>query len=375
MSNNHNQDKSPFGEDTDFIAEKVKECSKKLRNAQSEIAKEVWGQNQVIELTIACMVAGGHLLQVGLPGLAKTRLVSRVATVAGLDHKRVQFTPDLMPSDILGSEMLHEDENGKKSFHFDKGPIFTQFLMADEINRAGPRTQAALLEAMQEKRVTAAGHTYNLQQPFTVMATQNPLEQEGTYPLPEAQLDRFLMRLDVDYPDEDAEKRVMIETTGTSANLRELFERSANGDDLTREPNKDDVPKVKAILDKNDMVLMQKLARQLPLSDEVVDTTTQLVRNARPSSDSAPEIVKEFVEWGPGPRAVQAFAQVAKARALMDGRLAPNVNDVLDVMAPILAHRMALSYRAQSEGVTFDQVTEELKNMKVKKQGAPGLGR
>lgn len=357
--------------DKEFIAEKVKECSEKLRRAQTEIATEVWGQDDVIELTLACMVAGGHLLSVGVPGLAKTRLVSRVATVMGLDHKRIQFTPDLMPSDIIGSEVLQEDENGRSVFRFDKGPIFTQFLMADEINRAGPRTQSALLEAMQEKKVTAAGHTYNLRQPFTVMATQNPLEQEGTYPLPEAQLDRFLMRLDVDYPDEDSEKRVMIETTGTSENIRELFERSARGEDLTAEPNKDDVPRVKAVLEQNDLILMQKLARKLELSDEVINTTARLVRNARPESDNAPDIVREYVDWGPGPRAVQAFAQVAKARALMEGRMGPNINDVFDVIKPVLEHRMALNYKTQKDNVSFSDIFDELKST-VNKPFLPG---
>jgi len=347
-------------EEARFFAEKVEESSSLLRRAQSEIASEVWGQDKVIENTLICMVAGGHLLSVGAPGLAKTRLVSRVATVMGLDYKRVQFTPDLMPSDILGSEVLQEDADGKRSFHFNKGPIFTQFLMADEINRAGPRTQSALLEAMQEKKVTVAGQTYTLQRPFHVMATQNPLEQEGTYPLPEAQLDRFLMRLDVDYPDEAAEKRVMMETTGTTEDIRALYNRVAQGEDLTISVDKDDVTKVQAVLKLNDLILMQKLAKRMPLSEDVVNATMQIVRNARPSNEKAHKDIRENVSWGPGPRAVQAFALAAKSRALMDGRLAPNVEDVLALVDPILEHRMALSFSGRANGATFAEIKKKL---------------
>jgi len=347
-------------EETSFLKEKVAEASEKLRAAQSEIATEVWGQDKIIELTIACMVAGGHLLSVGVPGLAKTRLVSRMSTVMGLDSKRVQFTPDLMPSDILGSEILHEDDDGKKIFEFKKGPVFTQFLMADEINRAGPRTQSALLEAMQEKKVTVAGQTYNLKSPFHVMATQNPLEQEGTYPLPEAQMDRFLMRLDIDYPNEAAERRVMIETTGHKGSLQELYNRSSQGDDLTAIPDQHDESKVKQILELNDLILMQHLARSLPLSEKVVDATMKIVRHARPTEKEVSADIKEYVEWGPGPRAVQAFAMVAKAHALMRGDMAPGVEDVLAVVKPVLEHRMALNYRARADNVTFDQVVQKL---------------
>lgn len=348
------------GDESAFLAERVKEFSKNLTLARAEIAKDVWGQDKVIELTVACMVAGGHLLSVGAPGLAKTRLVSRVATVMGLDWKRVQFTSDLMPSDILGSEVLDIGENGKQEFRFNKGPVFTQFLMADEINRAGQRTQSALLEAMQERRVTIAGNRYVLQQPFTVMATQNPIEQEGTNPLPEAQLDRFLMRLDVDYPDLAAEKKVMINTTSTSSDLRALFEKSASGVDLTQAVDKDEDITLQAILGKNDLILMQKVAKRLPLSEKVVDAVMQIVRNARPSSPAASKLVQDHVSWGPGPRAVQAFALAAKARALMDNRLAPNVEDVLALIDPILEHRMALKFSAKHAGVQFQDIKKEL---------------
>lgn len=348
------------GDEASFLAERVQEFSKNLALARAEIAKDVWGQDKVIELTVACMVAGGHLLSVGAPGLAKTRLVSRVATVMGLDWKRIQFTSDLMPSDILGSEVLEVGENGKQSFRFNKGPVFTQFLMADEINRAGQRTQSALLEAMQERRVTVAGQRYVLQQPFTVMATQNPIEQEGTNPLPEAQLDRFLMRLDVDYPDLEAEKKVMINTTGTSTDLRALFAQSANGVDLTQGSDKDEDITLKAILGLNDLILMQKTAKRLPLSEKVVDAVMQIVRNARPSNDGASKLIKDHVSWGPGPRAVQAFALAAKARALMDNRLAPNVEDVLALVDPILEHRMALKFSAKFENISFQEIKKEL---------------
>ncbi len=346
-------------EDAAFLAQKVEECSRLLKEAQKEIATEVWGQDKVIELTIACMVAGGHLLSVGVPGLAKTMLVERMAKVMGLSSKRIQFTPDLMPSDILGTEILTQDENGKPVLKFEKGPVFTQFLMADEINRAGPRTQSALLQAMQEKKVTVNGQTYTLQRPFTVMATQNPLEQEGTYPLPEAQLDRFLMRLDIDYPDAAAEKRIMTETTSSSANIREMFERAARGEDLTISPDKDSESKVRQILAQNDLVIMQKLARQLPLSDKVVDAAIKIVREARPTEGSS-DFIKKNVSWGPGPRAIQAFALAAKARAMMDGRLAPNVDDVLAVADAVLEHRMGLSFSARAEGVTFKDVRKHL---------------
>jgi MoxR-like ATPase len=354
-------------EEAEFVEKQVERMSDLLSQSKEQIASEVWGQDKVIEDTLICMVAGGHLLSVGAPGLAKTRLVSRVSTVMGLDYNRVQFTPDLMPSDILGSEILTKDASGKDIFEFIQGPVFTQFLMADEINRAGPRTQSALLEAMQERKVTVAGRTYNLRRPFTVMATQNPLEQEGTYPLPEAQLDRFLMKLDVDYPTREAEERVMIQTTGTGTNLSDLFARSANGEDLTISENKDDISKVKAVLEQNDLILMQTLAKRLPLTDNVVDATMQLVRNARPNTEDADEFVRTYIQWGPGPRAVQAFASAAKARALMEGRLTPSVDDVLELIDPVLEHRMALTATAEAEGITFGDVKKHLtKNMKLK---------
>jgi MoxR-like ATPase len=349
--------------EAEFIAEKVAECSAKLKLAQEEIAKEVWGQDDVIELTVACLLADGHLLAEGVPGVAKTRLVTRVARALGLNDGRIQFTPDLMPSDILGSEVLRQDENGNSKLEFDKGPVFTQFLMADEINRASPKVQAALLQAMQERKVTVGKKTEKLQRPFLVMATQNPLEKGGggTYELPEAQLDRFLMRIFVDYPDEEAEKKVMVQTTGTGEKMSELFAKSAKSD-LTRATDKDDVSKIKKVLNKNDLILMQKLAKSLPLPQKVVDAASTIVRRARPDNENAPDLVKEYVSWGPGPRAYQAFAQVAKARALMDGRVAPSVEDVLAVVDPVLEHRMALNFQARGDNITYQDIKKTLVN-------------
>lgn len=346
-------------EDVDFIVRQVEECSARLREVKEEISKEVFGQDDVIDLTIACMVAGGHLLSEGAPGLGKTMLVSRIARVMGLDFQRTQFTSDLMPADILGSEILHE-EGGKQSFQFEPGPIFTQFFMADEINRAGPKVQSALLEAMEEKRVTVSGHTHTLRQPFTVMATQNPVEQAGTYPLPEAQRDRFLLQVDVDYGDEEAEKRILEVSGGTSANIRELFERSANGEDLTNDIDLDNVSNVRAILGQNDLILMQKLALTLPETENVKKAIQQIVRNSRPVTGSAPDIVKNHVEYGASPRAYKAFIRAAKALALMDGRLAPNENDVLKLVKPVLKPRVIMKDSARFENVGLDDVVEAL---------------
>ncbi len=349
-------------EDKKFLEKKVEEFSEKLGNAHKEIATEIWGQDKVIGLTLASMVANGHLLNVGVPGLAKTRLVSRVATVMGLDFKRVQCTPDLMPHDILGSEVQNRDPKLAHEFNFVKGPVFTQFLMVDEINRAAPRTQAAFLEAMQERKVTMGGTTYSLKRPFLVMATQNPIDQQSTYPLPEAQLDRFLMRLDINYPDEENEKKMVIETTGkTAEEVKDLFSRHEKGEDLRIVSDHHNDSRLKAILEPNDLILMQDVASLLPLSDDVIDAIMQMVRRARPSDSKAPDYIKQSVEWGPGPRASQAFAQVARAHALMRGEIAPNVGDILAVIEPVLEHRMVLNYLARAEGVKFQHLTQKLK--------------
>jgi MoxR-like ATPase len=298
------------------------------------VAKVIFGQDDVIEQTLVTLLAGGHGLLIGVPGLAKTRLVETLGIVLGLDWKRIQFTPDLMPADITGSEVLEED-GGRRSFRFLKGPVFTQLLMADEINRASPRTQSALLQAMQESQVTVAGARYDLPQPFHVLATQNPLEQEGTYPLPEAQLDRFLLQIDIGYPDREAEKRMLLATTF--------------GEEVA--PS--------SVCTPADLLEAQKVVRFIPVGEKVVDAILRLVRAARPDAEGLKDI-RESVSWGPGPRASQAFMLAVRARALIDGRLAPSTDDVLALAQPVLRHRMALSFSARAEGLTVSQVIARL---------------
>jgi MoxR-like ATPase len=270
-----------------------------------------------------------------VPGIAKTRLVETLGAVLGLDEKRVQFTPDLMPSDILGSEVLEQNETGARAFRFIKGPVFSQLLMADEINRASPRTQSALLQSMQEKQVSIAGKRHDLPRPFHVLATQNPLEQEGTYPLPEAQLDRFLMQIDVEYPDEAAEREMLISTTGPVEG------------------------RVRTILSPGKLMHAQAVVRQIPSGTQVVDAILDVVRSARPTEE-ADDDVKRHVAWGPGPRASQALLLAARARALLEGRLAPSVDDVIALAPPILRHRMALTFTARADGLTLDGVIGDL---------------
>lgn len=317
---------------TQAAAEKA---TAKLISARESIAQVIIGQETVVDLTINAILCGGHALLVGAPGLAKTLLVETLGTVIGLDNKRVQFTPDLMPADIIGSEVLEESKAGKRAFRFIPGPVFTQLLMADEINRASPRTQSALLQAMQEHFVTVAGEHHDLPTPFHVLATQNPIEQEGTYPLPEAQLDRFLFQIDVDYPDEDTERKIMLSTTGTSK------------------------AKAKKVLTPKQLQDLQKLVRKMPIGDSVVDAIIGLVRDARPDQSSR-EFVKKTVSWGPGPRAGQALMLASRARALMDGRLSPSLDDVKALAAPVLKHRMALSFAARAEGHTIDGIVTQL---------------
>lgn len=308
-----------------------------IASAKEAIGSVIFGQEEVVERSLITIFSGGHGLLVGLPGLAKTKLVETLGTVLGLDAQRIQFTPDLMPSDILGSEILRTDEDGSRSFQFAKGPIFTQLLMADEINRASPRTQAALLQSMQEYHVTIAGQRYDLPAPFHVLATQNPLEQEGTYPLPEAQLDRFLMQIDVLYPSLEAEKQILFETTGVS-------EKPAKA-----------VMKAKKLQD------LQALVRKIPVGESVVNAILELVRSARPGG--VEDELDEFIEWGPGPRASQALMLTCRARALLDNRLAPSVDDVLALAEPVLQHRMQLSFaaRAREDKVTVRDVIADRK--------------
>lgn len=305
-----------------------------IARVRQEVGKVIFGQESVVEQTMLAILSGGHALLVGVPGLAKTKLVVTLGTVLGLDSSRIQFTPDLMPSDILGSEVMDQDENGKRSFRFVPGPIFTQLLMADEINRASPRTQSALLQAMQEYHVTVAGRANDLPRPFHVLATQNPLEQEGTYPLPEAQLDRFLLQVDVHYPDLAAERQILLETTGIS----EAQAGQAIAADRLQE--------------------IQTLIRQMPIGETVLDAILSLVRSARPGNGNA-ETDKQ-VAWGPGPRAGQALMLCARARALYEGRLAPSVDDVLALAEPVLQHRMALTFAARAEGISVRDVIASL---------------
>jgi len=298
-------------------------------------ASTIFGQDRVIELALITLMSGGHALLIGVPGLAKTSLVETLGAVLGLQNKRIQFTPDLMPSDIVGSEVLEEGTGGKRGFRFVKGPVFTQLLMADEINRASPKTQSALLQAMQEHHVTVAGVRHDVPRPFHVLATQNPLEQEGTYPLPEAQLDRFLLQIDVSYPDEAAERRMLFATTGVE-------ERA-----------------LKTILSADELMVAQRLVRQLPVGDQVVDAILKLVRSARPGTGR--EEIDDLIAWGPGPRASQALMLAVRARALLEGRFAPSVDDVLELAEPVLKHRMALTFAARAEGETIPNVIGRLK--------------
>ncbi|MBF9043535.1 AAA domain-containing protein [Rhodobacterales bacterium HKCCE4037] len=308
----------------------------KLGEAKASIGQRIIGQENVVELSLAAMLSGGHALLMGLPGLGKTLLVDTLSTVMGLSANRVQFTPDLMPADILGSEVLETAQDGSRAFRFLEGPIFCQLLMADEINRASPRTQSALLQAMQEREVTIAGEHRPLPAPFHVLATQNPIEQEGTYPLPEAQLDRFLVKIDVPYPDRDTERGILLATTGTEeAVAREVF----TGEELIR---------------------AQQIVRQMPVGEAVVELILDLVRACRPDEADAPDVVRKAVAWGPGPRAAQALMLTSRARALLDGRLSPSAEDVAALARPVLSHRMALTFAARAEGAVLEQVIDEV---------------
>ncbi|MTJ80992.1 MAG: MoxR family ATPase [Telmatospirillum sp.] len=317
------------------VVEEVDRLNSRLKEAREVIGRVIFGQTKVVDQSIITLLAGGHALLIGVPGLAKTRLVQTLGVVFGLDAKRVQFTPDLMPADILGSEVLEEAADGGRSFRFIAGPVFCQLLMADEINRASPRTQSALLQAMQERKVSIAGQYHDLPAPFHVLATQNPLEQEGTYPLPEAQLDRFLLQIDVGYPDLEAERRMLIATTGVA----------------------EDRPH--PVFSAADLAQAQHLVRQVPVGDSVVGAILTLVRAGRPE-DSPLDLVRRHVAWGPGPRAAQALMLAVRARALLDGRLAPSVEDVIALAQPVLQHRMALGFAARAEGVSVADVIAAL---------------
>ena len=318
----------------DMIVRAAESTAAHARAAKAAIGTVIFGQDKVVEQALITILSGGHALLLGVPGLAKTKLVETLGIVLGLDARRIQFTPDLMPSDILGTEVLEESQAGKRSFRFITGPVFAQLLMADEINRASPRTQSALLQAMQEQHVTVAGVRHDLPKPFHVLSTQNPLEQEGTYPLPEAQLDRFLMEVDVGYPDRDAERKILFETTGSEET------------------------RPKPAMSAEDLMAAQRLVRRLPVGESVVEAILKLVRSARPGPESGDA---KLIAWGPSPRASQALMLAVRARALLDGRLAPSIDDVLELAEPVLKHRMALTFTARAEGESIEAVIARLK--------------
>ncbi|SHE33860.1 MoxR-like ATPase [Ruegeria intermedia] len=320
-------------EPADLVSE-IEALEEKLQQAKSSITRRFIGQERVVDLTLTALLCGGHALLIGLPGLGKTRLVETLSTVMGLHGNRIQFTPDLMPADILGSEVLDTAEDGSRHFRFIPGPIFCELLMADEINRASPRTQSALLQAMQERTVTVAGEDRALGVPFHVLATQNPIEQEGTYPLPEAQLDRFLVQIDVNYPDRQTERDILLATTGVA-------EEEAH-----------------QIFTKEELLAAQVLLRRMPVGESVVELILDLVRAFRPEEPGVSERVSETVAWGPGPRAAQALMMTVRARAMLQGRLAPNAEDVLDMARPVLSHRMALNFAARARGDSLADLIE-----------------
>jgi len=320
--------------DADNLLTEIEALEGRLTAAKAEITRRFIGQERVVDLTLSALLCGGHGLLIGLPGLGKTRLVETLSTVMGLDGKRVQFTPDLMPADILGSEVLETGADGSRAFKFIEGPIFCQLLMADEINRASPRTQSALLQAMQERQVSVSGQTRDLAKPFHVLATQNPIEQEDTYPLPEAQLDRFLVRIDVGYPDLATEREILLATTGEAE------------DSVTN------------VFSAEELLAAQTLLRRMPVGEGVMESILALVRAFRPEEADASERVRESVAWGPGPRASQAFMLTVRARALLQGRLAPDLSDVIAMAKPVLKHRMALNFASLARGESLDGLIE-----------------
>jgi MoxR-like ATPase len=318
----------------DAVVQHAEAALETVGRAREAIHRVIFGQEAVVDLALTTILAGGHALLVGVPGLAKTKLVETLGTVLGLDARRIQFTPDLMPSDILGTEILEEAADRRRAFRFVRGPVFAQLLMADEINRASPRTQSALLQAMQEGHVSVAGERHDLPRPFHVLATQNPIEQEGTYPLPEAQLDRFLLQVDVGFPDRAAERRILIETTGA------------------------DEHRPSAVMTTDALMAAQRLVRRLPVGEAVVEAILDLVRSARPEGGAA-EAAKTLL-WGPGPRASQSLMLAVRARALIEGRLAPSVEDVAALAEPVLKHRMALTFAARADGETIPDLVARL---------------
>jgi MoxR-like ATPase len=320
--------------DPDLTASRIDAALEQVAAMRAGVGSAIIGQEAVVDLVLATLLAGGHGLLVGVPGLAKTRLVEAIGVACGLDWKRIQFTPDLMPADILGAEILQTAADGTRAFRFERGPVFTSLLMADEINRASPRTQSALLQAMQEQHVTVAGTRHDLPRPFHVLATQNPIEQEGTYPLPEAQLDRFLLQIDVPYPDRETERKVLLATVG------------------------DDTLAPVAAVTPIGLMELQALVRAMPVPERLLDAALDIVRLCRPEESAAPAAVRQSVAWGPGPRAGQALVKAAKAVALLRGRVAPTLDDLARVVRPALVHRMALSWQARADGVSLGAITD-----------------
>ena len=315
----------------------VEKLSVTVKNVKNEIAKVIVGQDEIIDQLLISLFAKGHCLLIGVPGLAKTLLIKTLAEVMDLKFNRVQFTPDLMPSDITGTEIIEEDSITKKrSFRFVSGPIFANVVLADEINRTPPKTQAALLEAMQEHKVTAAGVTYTLDEPFFVLATQNPIEQEGTYPLPEAQLDRFMFNLWLDYPSFKEEVKVVQTTTSQYK------------------------PELKKVLNAEEIINFQELVRKVPVADNVIEFAVNVANKTRPSNGNSPQFVKDWITWGAGPRASQYLILGAKTRAIIGGRFTPNIDDVKLVMVPVLRHRIITNFNAEADGITSLEVINKL---------------
>jgi len=311
----------------------VKQLTDTRDQFNTEISKCIVGQQEIIDHILIALLCRGHTLLVGVPGLAKTLLIKSIAELLDLNFSRIQFTPDLMPSDITGTEIIEEDHNtGKREFRFFKGPIFGNIILADEINRTPPKTQAALLEAMQEHRVTTAGQTYILEEPFFVLATQNPIEQEGTYPLPEAQLDRFMFNIKIDYPDHEEEVAIVKSTTSGIDN------------------------ELNIIIDRGDLLLYQNLVRRVPIADNVIEFAVDLVSKTRPQSDKAFAAVSSWIEWGAGPRASQYLVLGAKAKAVLDGRPAPEIDDIKAMARPVLRHRLITNFNAEAEGLSTDDI-------------------
>lgn len=314
----------------------VKILNSKYSEFRTEIAKVIVGQDKIIEQLMISILSKGHCLLVGVPGLAKTLIVKTLSEVLDLNFSRIQFTPDLMPSDITGTEILENDREGKKVFKFIKGPVFGNIILADEINRTPPKTQSSLLEAMQEHKVTAAGTTYQLEEPFFVLATQNPIEQEGTYPLPEAQLDRFMFNLWLEYPEFNEELEIIKRTTS-------LY-----------------LPELKIIFSKEEIILFQDLVRKVPVADEVIDYAVSLVAKTRPLNPNAPKIIKDYISWGAGPRASQYLILGAKTNCILDGRFSPNLDDIKKVAQPVLRHRLITNFNAEADGVSVISIIDSL---------------